>query len=255
MQVTCPNCGAKVAADHINIHKMTAVCAACDTVFPFDLPAATTKAKRRKVKQPTNLILRDDADALQIEFRTNFRLDKNEALLASLLTGFGLMMAVITMLLFSDGDSPFILTGSFLAVALLLFYGVALTVFNKTHIKMDEESIAVNRRPLPNPLNQGHEVSLAGVTAIKYEETAISKKEAYDTPRYIVWADTEDGSRRTIVNDVIEDYAVYIAQHLEERLQADADLDTSHLEDTPSPLDDHDDAPAVVQGARRGRGV
>ncbi len=132
---------------------------------------------------------------------------------------------------------------------------MALTVFNKTHIKMDEESIAVKRRPLPNPLNQGHEVSLAGVTAIKYEETAISKKEAYDTPRYIVWADTEDGSRRTIVNDVIEDYAVYIAQHLEERLQADADLDTSRLEDTPSPLDDHDDAPAVVQAGQRGRGV
>ncbi|MCA0454581.1 MAG: hypothetical protein LCI00_11475 [Chloroflexi bacterium] len=251
MQVTCPNCGARVTASNINIQNMTAVCAACDTVFPFNLPAA--KVKRRKSKQPANLAIRDD-DTLEIEFRTNFRLDKNEALIASLLTGFGLMMTVVTMLLFGDGDSPLILTGSFFVVALMLFYSVALIVLNKTHIKMDEESIAVKRRPLPNPLSQGHEFSLAGVTAIRYEETAVSKREAYDTPRYIVWAETEDGSRRVIVNDVIEDYAVYIAQRLDERLQASLDPDTSRLEDSGYD-EDAADLNEIVEKGQRGRGV
>ena len=249
MQVNCPNCGAKVTADHINIQKMTAVCAACDTVFPFDLPEAKAKAKRRKVKQPANLILRD-ADTLEIEFRTNFRLDKNQALLSSLTGGFAFMMLVVELVLFNDGDSPFILTGTFFAVALTLFYGVALIILNKTHIKMDEESIAVTRGPLPNPLNQGHDVSLAGVAAIKYEETAASKKEAYDTPRYQVWAETEDGSRRTIVNDVIEDYAVFVAQHLQERLQMDADLDVSRLEDDQYHLDDNVDMHEAVTASK-----
>lgn len=66
---------------------------------------------------------------------------------------------------------------------------------------------------------------------IKYEETAISKKEGYDTPRYRVWAETEDGSRRVIVHDVTEEYVVFIAQRLEERLHTDADIDVSRLED------------------------
>jgi hypothetical protein len=251
MQVTCPNCGEKVTAENINIQKMTAVCAACDTVFSFDLPEVR-KAKRRKTKQPANLTLHDDADTLQIEFRTNFRLDKNEAFLASITGGFAFMMVVVALLLFSDGDSPLILTGSFFAVALILFYGVALIVLNKTHIKMDEESIEVTRGPLPNPLNQGHEVSLAGVTAIKYEETALSKKEAYDTPRYQVWAETEDSTRRTIVNDVTEDYAVFIAQRLEERLQTDAEIDVSHLEDDAHSLEDLVDKDEVVRASQNG---
>lgn len=237
MQVTCPNCGAKVAADHINIHKMTAVCAACDTVFPFDLPAAKAKAKRRKVKQPARLTLRDD-DTLEMEFHTNFRIDRNETVIASTLAG--LAFTLIGILLINDGDAPFILTGAFMAVALTLFYIVALTVINKTHIEMDEDAITVTRGPLPNPLNQVNDVSLAGVTAIKYEETALSKKEAYDTPRYQVWAETEDGTRRIIVTNIIEEYAVYIAQHLEERLQASLDPDTSRLE--VSDLDDEDAA-------------
>ena len=66
MQVNCPNCGEKLPAENINIQKMTAVCPACDTVFSFDLPA--DKAKRRKVKQPAKLNLRDDNDRLQMEF-------------------------------------------------------------------------------------------------------------------------------------------------------------------------------------------
>ena len=82
MQVNCPNCGEKVPAENINIQKMTAVCPACDTVFSFDLPEAETKAKRRKVKQPSKLMIQDN-DTLQMAFQTNFRLDRNEAFISS----------------------------------------------------------------------------------------------------------------------------------------------------------------------------
>ena len=227
MQVTCPNCGEKVTAENINIQKMTAVCAACDTVFSFDLPEVK-KAKRRKVKQPTKLML-NDADKLHMAFYTNFRLDKDGDFISSLMLTFG--MGLIATLLISTGRAPLLLTLAFTLITLVAIYRAALTAANKTHIEMDEDTIKVTRKPLPNPLNQGHEVPLAGVTAIRYEETALSKKEAYDTPRYLVWAETADGARRTIVNDVTEDYAVFIAQRLEEHLQMDEELDVSHLED------------------------
>jgi hypothetical protein len=237
MQVNCPNCGAKVPAEHINIQKMAAVCPACDTVFPFDVSDA--KAKRRKTKQPEKLTLRD-AETLHMEFWTNFRLDSNEAVVLGSIGGGG--MSFMALLMLATGEVPLLIPLMFLGIALFFFYLIALTVVNKTHIDMDESAIRITRKPLPNLFNQGDEVSLAGVTAIKYEETAISKKEGYDTPRYRVWAETADGSRRTIVNDVTEDYAVFIAQRLEERLHMDTsvDIDVSRLEEVEHDLDDAD---------------
>jgi len=235
MQVNCPNCGEKVPAENINIQKMTAVCPACDTVFSFDLPE--DKAKRRKVKLPANLSLRDDHEALQIAFRTNFRLEQNQSFLTSAVGAFSMTLVSVVML--GLPRMPFVLPLVFMLIAVALFYGLALIVVNQTHIQMDEDTIKVTRKPIPNPFNHGYEVPLAGVEAIKYEETALSKKEAYDTPRYQVWAETVDGGRRTIVNDVTEDYAVFIAQHLQERLQMDADRDVSRLEEDEHRSDDN----------------
>jgi hypothetical protein len=251
MQVNCPNCGEKVTAENINIQKMTAVCAACDTVFLIDLSEAKDKAKRRKVKPPAKITLHD-AETFHMEFWTNFRLDRNQTFLGSAFGGIG--ATVMALLLMGAGDVPPILPLVFLVIALALFYELALTVVNKTHIEMDEGTIKVTRKPLPNLLDQGYEVSLAGVTAIKYEETAISKKEAYDTPRYRVWAETADGSRRTIVNDVIEDYAVFIAQHLEEHLQTDDDFDISRLEDVERGDDEVNVREDVRTSRNNGRG-
>jgi hypothetical protein len=241
MQVNCPSCGAKVTAEYINIQRMTAVCAACDTVFPFELPE--TKTKRRKVKQPARLTLRD-TEILHMDFSTNFGSDRSEAIVSG---AFGSLMLFIALLLISVGRVPLMLPLIFLLVALAMFYWVAQNLVNKTHIEVDGDTIKVTRRPIPNPLTQGYEVSLAGVAAIKYEETAISKKEAYDTPRYRVWAETVDGSRRTIVNDVIEDYAVFIAQHLNEQLHMDDDVDVSRMEDDGHRPDNEADQYEVSQ--------
>jgi hypothetical protein len=246
MQVNCPNCGEKITAHNINIQKMTAVCTACDTVFKFDLPEA--KVKRRKVKPPANLTLHD-AETLQMEFWTNFRLERNENFIGSLAGGIGMIFLSLPLFL-GGGGVPRLLSLVALLMAAVFFYVLALTVVNKTHIEMDEDAIKVIRKPIPNPLNRGYEVPLAGVTAIKYEETAISKKEAYDTPRYRVWAETVDGSRRTIVNDVTEEYAVFIAQRMEERLHTGDDINVSRLEDSEDRLDDEVDMNESVQETR-----
>jgi predicted Zn finger-like uncharacterized protein len=227
MQITCPHCGATVTAENINIQRMTAVCSACNSVFSFDIPTQNAKAKRRKVKLPPKLSLHD-GDTLQMEFWTNFKLAHNEGFVLSMFMGIG--AAFMALLLLGAGSKvPFIMPIFFLLAVTVAIYGVALTVINKTHIEMDEDTIRVTRKPIPNFLDQGNEVSLAGVIAIKYQETDASKKEGYDLPRYRVWAETADGSRRTIVNDVPEDYAVFITQQLDERLHADEEAELERL--------------------------
>jgi transcription initiation factor TFIIIB Brf1 subunit/transcription initiation factor TFIIB len=250
MQVCCPNCGAKVSADNINIQRMTAVCAACDTVFSFDLPEIKPKTKWRDVSQPEKMVLRD-ADTLRMDFATNFRLDRNANFFMGTAGGIG--ASVIALMLGADPEVPGLLTLSILVIAAFLFYWSVLTVLNKTHIEMDEDLIAVERKPFPNPFEQKLEILLDGVTGFKYEETAISKKEAYDTPRYRVLAETTDGISRTIVTDVIEDYAVFIAQTLEERLYGGLRPELPHLEDDENQPDAADAYEVLRQSQKQNR--
>lgn len=232
MQLTCPNCGEKIPSAHINIQEMVAVCPACDTVFRFTAPAL--KAKRRKVKRPERLALDETDQRMRMVFRTNFRLDKNETFISGAV--FSIVFTCVTALFIgqylTEGDPVLVLMAFIMGLAALLgYYWLALTIYNKTHIDAAEDTITVSRRPIPNPLAAPNTIDLAGVERIHYEETAISQKEGYDTPRYGVWAMLVDGSRRLIVNDVTADYAAFIAQCLNEHVALNADPNTDRLAD------------------------
>lgn len=232
-QLTCPNCSELIRAENINVQEFVAVCANCHTVFPFKSPEE--KNKRRKVKQPQNLTLHD-GQHLEMSFRTNWRLGSNENFVGTLV---GVVMAIFVALTtggaFLTGDEipliiPFVMT----MLALFFIYLTGIIAYNRTHIVMDDEKIAITRKPIPVLFNQGQEISLYGVESIKCEETLASKENGYDLPRYRVWAETADGSRRPIVNDVTEEYAFFISRHLEERLH----YDVSQLEDADYHEDD-----------------
>ncbi len=238
MEIICPNCGEKVPAENINIQKMAAVCNACHHVFSFDLPSSA-KSKRRKVKQPAKLTLRE-ADTLHMAFWTNFRLEKDENFLSALfISVLFTFMTVVTMGAFLASDAPIVLPIGFGLVSLFIYYLIALRVFNKTHIDMDDEQLVVSRKPLPTPLDRPNVVNLSGVAVIRCEETQASKKEGYDTPRYVVRAEMVDGLQKVIVNDVTDDYAYFITQVLNEHLEDAPDV--SHLADNDSFSDDEGD--------------
>jgi len=230
MQLICPTCGEPIKAENVNVQDMVAVCSACDNVFKFTV--AESKAKRRKASQPSQLTMRDDDVALHMAFRTNFRLDKDESFLMFLIMSSAL--TIISLLMFGkflDGELTVFLPLITTIIAMILYYVSATIAYNKTHVDMDDESIRVSRQPLPSWFNQARDINLSGVVSIYSEETPQSKKEAFDTPRYHVWAEMADGTRKVIVTDVIDDYAVFIAQRLQERLNMDADLDVSRLVD------------------------
>jgi len=206
MQLTCPNCGENVSAENINIQEMVAVCANCNTVFSFGSPQE--KVKRRKVKQPEALELQE-GDQLEMSFRTNWRLDRNETFLAgSVLSGvFSFMTLLMVGLVFQEG-LPFIIPLFFALAAGIADYSLASLLYNKTHISMNADHIEVARRPIPT-LAAPQKISLYSVNAIHVEETENSKREGYDTPRFRVWAETVDGVKRTIVTDLVEEYAYF----------------------------------------------
>ena len=237
MQLICPHCGAQVTSENINIQRFAAVCSACHTVFGFD--PSESKIKRRKVKQPGPITSDETDDHLNLAFRTNFRLDKNGAFLSSagLSVCFTFITALDVAVYFAEPDFILVPLG-FGFLTLCLYYWLALVVYNKTHIEISDTEIRVSRKPLPNFLRPTNTINLAGVERIRYEETAASRKEGYDTPRYHVWAEVVDGNRRLVVGDVIEDYAVFLSQRLNEFLDLDSAPDASRLQDAERESED-----------------
>ncbi|MCA9915199.1 MAG: hypothetical protein KC496_17715 [Anaerolineae bacterium] len=230
MQLTCPNCGETVPAEHINIQQMVAVCPSCDSVFSFTAPDEPgEKTKRRKVKQPDDLTLYD-GERLELAFRTNWRMDQDESFMgAAILGGVFSLIAFIMLGGTLQGEIPFFLPLFMGIIATSADYAIALRLFNQTHITMDSEEISISRRPLPG-LRAPQHVSLSGVIAIHAEETLASRENHYDTPRFRVWAETVDGTQRTIATDLVEEYAYFVAQRLQERLDLLNDVDVSRLD-------------------------
>ena len=235
MTLTCPNCGEQIAAENINVQKMIAVCHACDSVFSFDSPDGDgVKAKRRKVKKPQHLTLYENDSNLHMAFRTNWRLEHDGAFIATGIIGTSLVGTLLSYISrVQTGTETALPIAGLIVLTLLAYYIMALIVYNATHIEMDDTSIKVSRKPLPGlaTLNQANlnEVSLSGVTDFQCEETEISKREQYDTPRYRVQANLADGNRRMIITDVTEEYAYFITQQLEAHLHEEPEIDTSHL--------------------------
>jgi hypothetical protein len=237
MQLICSTCGEQVKAENVNVQDMVAVCSVCDSVFKFSVDEP--KTKRRKIRQPQQIVMRDD-DTLHMDFRTNFRLDQNEAFLTFSIMS--IVLTIITILMlgkFFDGELTGLLPFFTALISGALYHQVATIFYNKTRIEMDDESIQASRKPLPNLFDQTRDISLSGVESIYSEETALSKKEEYDTPRFNVWAKMVDGNRKVIVTDLIDDYATFIAQRMNERLNYEAELDVSRLADHMQI--DHDD--------------
>lgn len=232
MQLTCQNCGEPIPSENINIQQMTAVCPACSTVFQFEAPDA--KAKRRKVKHPAHLTIRESDQRMNMIFRTNFLLMRNENFLATAMMSvtFTFVSLIIVSKYLSESSLPtLVVMLGFGLVTLVSYYLLALTVFNKTHIEADDEHIQVSRKPLPVLWDEPQDIHVAGVRRIRYTETPASVREGYDVPRYNVWAEMIDGGRKPIVSDVIDDYAIFIAQQLNEYLNLDTGRDVARLVD------------------------
>ncbi len=238
MRLHCPNCNQALKAEHINIQRMMALCDACSGVFELD--GLRPKAKRRKVQRPQHLRLLKQ-EPLHLAFRTNFRLEKNESFGSSAVAaGFFSMLTLLMAGLYLEGEVPIILPLVFLLMTSAALYFLATIAYNKTHIRLRDDAIAISRRPLP-ALTQARQVSLDGVQSFSAEETAASQREGYDTPRYHVWARRADGSRALVSGDLVEDYASYIASQLNQRL-VDADYEAADDADSAARL--RENAPA-----------
>ncbi len=251
MHLTCPHCNAAIPANNINVQAMTAVCPSCNAVFRFNAPdIEAEKIKRRKIKRPDHLTVQENADHLEMDFRTNFRLDQNGDFLSIAMVT--VMFAALTVFLMLSVDR--VAGGRFypvaFAITMFLTYGLGLMVYNRTRIKADDAAVKVSRGPLPNPFVTERKILTEDIVKIRCEETEISKKEHYDTPRYRVVAEMVDGSEKLIVNDMIDDYGFFIANQLQDHVDRHAeDIRGNLVDGSFQPFEDGDTYEELSQAA------
>jgi hypothetical protein len=133
-------------------------------------------------------------------------------------------------------------------------YLASLIHFNTTHVRTDGQDVEIKNGPLPF-FSSNRRFSLGDARRIIAEETEESQKSGNFDRYYHVNVELEDGSRRTLLKGMPEEYAFYMAQVLNTTLADDdyADnLDTSRLTDdeTGTTLRDMMDEDGAVSGSQ-----
>jgi hypothetical protein len=222
MELKCPNCGALIPAENINIQELLAVCSQCNHIFEFNRSVVARKRKPTDLNPPKRLRIYEEDDRLELSYR------------AVLGPGpkFGLIMSALGSIFFSimlvgaapDGaPPPVLLFISLLAVT--MWYLVAVLLTTTTQIIADEDRLEIQSGPLPFPISDDKNLRMRDVKRIFFEQGV----EAWPpgVPSHHVYAELQDGSRVTLVTSLPYVYAYYIARALEGFLHPVVDNDTA----------------------------
>lgn len=221
MRLVCPECGEPIATENINVNDMIAACAACDSIFRFDIP--TEKSKARKVKRPERLEVRDD-DVLEMRYARVFGKEEQGAVFGiSFASLMFTLIFLVTLGGFLAGDVPIFVSLIMSLIMLGAYYTLSLLLVNHTNILADDHHFKVHRQPILNPFEDDVKIDIADIIRVYAEETTASHEAGGFNRYHHVWAELMDGTRIGIVKDLPEQYAKYIAQRLEEQTQNSAE--------------------------------
>ena len=131
---------------------------------------------------------------------------------------------------FLAGDIPLIIPLFIAAFWALGLYTLAMTYFTRTQILYDGHLLHISRHSLPHPLQEKDiNISIDAIEHIYIEETYSSKRRAYPTRTFHIYADTYSGERILLLKDMPEHYALYIQQEIQKQIHANHENTASRL--------------------------
>lgn len=215
MALQCPNCGAAIPAENINIQKTLALCSQCDLVFDFTDMVVARKAKPRK--PPERLHIDEDDYRLELSYQRVFGPGPKFGLVMATFASFFLPLALIA--IYSKGG-PFPLLGVVSFLTCVFWYILAVFLTTTTRVTVDHETLEVRSGPLPFPLSDNKTVSLLDIKRVFCEDTLETWPGPSGMPAHHVSADLYDGDRITLLTSLPRNYAVYIAAALDAYIQS-----------------------------------
>lgn len=214
MALNCPNCGAEISAENINIQDTLALCSQCNHVFNFKGIVAPRKGKPRLGSPPERLHIQEDDDHLDLRYRLVFGPGpKFGAVMATI--GAVAMSLLLPNAIAQNEPTGLIMLLGFMI--LVFWYLLAVFLTTTTRIHLDDDALHVRSGPLPFPIKDDKTVNASDIAQIVYKETVETMP--MGMPAHNVHAELTDGSQISVVTSLPREYAHYIARTLDERIQ------------------------------------
>lgn len=214
-QVTCPNCGALIPAEDINIAHMVAKCAECDHVVSLSHLGVEAKAAQEKKppEQPSRLQLRVGEQGDLVIEQSWFTPQVYGLLFFCILwDGFLVFWYVIAATKFAQGEDFEWMMVLFpllhVAVGVGLTYCVFASFFNKTRYMVDLDRLIVSHSPVPWP--GGKTIERSEVIGF---EVDFSYNKNY-VPTYCLSAHVGGGDLKTLAWGIDYDQANFLLYSL-----------------------------------------
>jgi predicted Zn finger-like uncharacterized protein len=218
MTLQCPNCGADILAENINIQEMVALCGDCNHVFSFKGSISRRKSKRRQLPLPNRVQTNETDDGLEISYKMIYSGGPMFGFIMSTIGSILLPLAFIAILTEKNNVEvvPMMMIG---AGILWAWYLLAAFVMTTTHIQVNDEALVVKTGPLPLPIKDDKVIQADTITRLYREEV----NDPF--PSNNVRAEIEGGDQLKVVTSLPQEHATYIAQTIDNYLHSDEPVD------------------------------
>ncbi len=150
IQLECPNCGAAIRAEDININQLVAKCNQCHTLFGFDTMLKQVERHRAEVPLPPGIEALSYLSELDIQI--SWRKTSNAGFFIFFTIFWNAVLVPFIIIALTQGEWIILLFISLhLLVGLSLLYYTLSVLFNTTYIRVNHQEVVIEHRPLKMP--------------------------------------------------------------------------------------------------------
>ena len=221
LHLECRSCGSAIAAEHINIDRLVAMCSACSAVFGFDLNGgAAMRRDRSKIAMPKSVSVENQGGDLVIVHR--WRSPIVVAFLVVFAVGWNSIAWSMFLVTLSE-ETWFI--SAFLSIFLMVGAGVGYLalamLLNSSEIRVSRRELTVKHGPMPFPgavaVDPG-DIEQVWVEQ-KISHSSSSKGRSSTSVSYPVCMRLKDGTRKVLLRNVTDsELALFVEQQIETHL-------------------------------------
>ena len=216
-KLKCPSCGATARAEDINIDKLVAKCQACNTVFVFEEKIQLAARRRPEVLLPPGI----DAYSLpsEIDMLVSWRRSSHSFLIFFTIFWNAILSIFVAVAITTGSWSILAFISVHLAIGIGLLYYTTATLFNTTHINVDNFNLLVEHRPIKVPFIRDRDIPVMDIDQIYIDKYVAGRTNGRPNYAYGVNLITKDEKTIKLVRGLRDSqHARYIEQEVEKFL-------------------------------------
>ncbi|MDX1943303.1 MAG: hypothetical protein SFU99_22245 [Saprospiraceae bacterium] len=217
IHLECPNCGASIRAEDVNIDKLIAKCSQCHTLFGFDTMLKQVERHRPEVPLPPGVDAMSYLSELNIEII--WRKTSNAGFFIFFTIFWNAILIPFIIIALTQGEWIILLFISLhLLVGLSLLYYTLSILFNTTYIRVNHQELNIQHRPFKMPFYPDRHEMVSDIDQLfidKYVESRTNNQPNFAYAVRAVLKSNPDKRVRIIRGLKNQEQARYVEQEVE----------------------------------------